>query len=89
MGVGRSNRLQCIFLLPENGQEERTSVSFQASTFHMSTVLSPVENCFESMKQFRNFRKLFSIPNGAIWKVQFQSTGETRFSNIQTSHLGT
>ena len=52
-----------------------------------SLLTSSVNNCFESMKQLRNFRKLFSIPNGAMWKVQFQSTGETRFSNIQTSHL--
>jgi 2,3-bisphosphoglycerate-dependent phosphoglycerate mutase len=54
-----------------------------------SLLTSPVDNCFESMKHFRNFRKLFSIPNGAIWKVQFQTDGETRFSNIITSHLST
>jgi broad specificity phosphatase PhoE len=53
----------------------------------LSLLTGSVDNCLESMKQFRNFRKLFFIPNGAIWKVLFQSTGETRFSNIQTSHL--
>ena len=54
-----------------------------------SLLTSSVDNCFESMKQFRNFRKLFSIPNGAIWRVQFQTGGETHFSNIKTSHLDT
>ena len=54
-----------------------------------SLLTSSVDNCFESMKHFRNFRKLFSIPNGAIWKVQYQTGGETRFSNIKTSHLST
>ena len=52
-----------------------------------SLLIGSVDNCFESMKQFRNFRKLFYIPNGAIWKVQFQADGENHFSSIQTSHL--
>ena len=54
-----------------------------------SLLTSSADNCFESMKHFRNFRKLFSIPNGAMWKVQFQTGGETRFSKIVTSHLST
>jgi probable phosphoglycerate mutase len=83
-------RVQGVIEQLKRTEHDLTAIFSHEQFMHAILWLSwtgPVKISPESMRGFRRFLKLFSVPNGAILRVQFRNSQEPWQCKIITEHL--